>query len=296
MLTRSARASSDGHFRYNPAVDSALAELVYELGPGASVSVVTGAGISAASGIPTFRGPEGYWTVGAKEYHPQEMATQAMFSREPKEVWRWYLYRFGVCRAAQPNAGHAALVELEEALGDDFWLLTQNVDGLHLRAGNTAARTFEVHGNIDYRRCTRPCSDELLFLPRRFHDWPKERELDDKSLAALNCPKCGAMGRPHVLWFDEFYEEGLYRFKSGLRGVAESDLLIYIGCSGAANLPLMAAREASYAGAAIVDINPEDNPFAQIATESARGHWVKANADEALPELVEALLARRRAS
>ena len=167
---------------------------------------------------------------------------------------------------------------------------------LHLRAGNTAARTFEVHGNIDYRRCTERCTTELHPLPERFFGWPKERELDDEGLAALNCPRCGAMGRPHVLWFDEYYEEGLYRFKSGLRGVAASNLLIYIGCSGAANLPLMAAREASYAGASIVDINPGDNPFAQIASESPRGHWVKATAEEALPELVEALLARRGTS
>lgn len=276
-------------------MDSALAHLVYELGPRARVAVVTGAGISAASGIPTFRGPEGYWTVGAQEYHPQEMATQAMFARLPKEVWRWYLYRFGVCRAAAPNAGHTALASLEAELGDDFWLLTQNVDGLHLRAGNTAARTFEVHGNIDYLRCTERCSEELHPLPERFHGWPKQRALEDEDMSHLRCPKCNALGRPHVLWFDEYYEEGLYRFKSGLRGVAECDLLIYVGCSGAANLPLMAAREASYAGAAIVDVNPNDNPFAQIATQARRGHWTRGKADDALPELVEALLARRRA-
>ena len=107
------------------------------------------------------------------------------------------------------------------------------------------------------------------------------------------CPRCRAPLRQHVLWFDEYYEASLYRFKSGLHGVAQSDLLVYVGCSGAANLPLMAAREANYAGAAIVDINPNENPFAQIAKEARKGHWVKAKADEALPELVEALLARR---
>jgi NAD-dependent deacetylase len=96
--------------------------------------VMTGAGISAESGIPTFRGKEGYWTVGAREYHPQEMATFSMFSSEQEEVWSWYLYRRGVCRGAAPNAGHQAVVKMEQALGDRFLFLSQNVDGQHLRA------------------------------------------------------------------------------------------------------------------------------------------------------------------
>src|SRR5690349_1125127 len=85
---------------------------------GGPVVALTGAGISAESGIPTFRGEEGYWVVGSRNYMPQEMATQAMFQQAPEEVWRWYLYRFGVCRHAQPNAGHHALVALDRALGD----------------------------------------------------------------------------------------------------------------------------------------------------------------------------------
>jgi NAD-dependent deacetylase len=277
------------------AVDSALADLIYELGPHARVAVVTGAGISAASGIPTFRGPEGYWTIGAREYHPQEMATQAMFAERPKEVWRWYLYRFEICRAAEPNAGHLALAELERELGPNFWLLTQNVDGLHLRAGNSREHCFEVHGNIDYLRCSKRCSSALHPIPAAYHGWPADRTLDDAELEGLSCPNCGALGRPHILWFDEYYEEGLYRFKSGLRGIAECDLLIYVGCSGAANLPMMAAREARLVNAAIVDINPNENPFAELARESTKGHWLAAPANEALPLVVDALLARRAA-
>ena len=276
-------------------MDSALADLIYELGPHARVAVVTGAGISAASGIPTFRGPDGYWTVGAREYHPQEMATQAMFSQNPKEVWRWYLYRFGICRAAEPNAGHECLASLERELGPNFWLLTQNVDGLHLRAGNSPEHCFEVHGNIDYMRCSERCSAKLHPLPEAYHGWERDQPLDDAGLAGLACPDCGALARPHILWFDEYYEEHLYRFKSGLRGVAGCNLLIYVGCSGAANLPMMAAQEAKYAGAAIVDVNPNENPFAELARESKKGHWVQGKANEALPELVEALLARRSA-
>ena len=116
-------------------LDQALAAAL--AGDGAFV-VVTGAGVSAESGIPTFRGQDGYWTVGSRVYHPQELATHAAFRRMPEEVWRWYLYRLGVCRAAEPNPAHVALVELERALGDRFRLVTQNVDGLHLRAGSSS--------------------------------------------------------------------------------------------------------------------------------------------------------------
>src|SRR5512142_2112025 len=90
------------------------------------VVVLTGAGISAESGIPTFRGKDGFWVVGSRNYMPQEMATQEMFRRAPEEVWRWYLYRFGACAGARPNAGHEALAALDRALGDRFHLITQN--------------------------------------------------------------------------------------------------------------------------------------------------------------------------
>ena len=134
----------------NPQLKHILTKTLAEQSP---VTVLTGAGISAESGIPTFRGPEGYWTVGSAEYHPQEMATVRMFEQAPDDVWAWYLYRLGVCRRAQPNAGHLALVEMEALLGDRFTLITQNVDGLHLQAGNSPQRTFQIHGNISFMRC-----------------------------------------------------------------------------------------------------------------------------------------------
>src|SRR3954466_12730475 len=92
---------------------------------GGNVVVLTGAGISAESGIPTFRGKEGYWTIGAREYQPQELATWEAFQQMPWDVWAWYLYRRGVCRAAEPNAAHAAIVTLDGALGERFALITQ---------------------------------------------------------------------------------------------------------------------------------------------------------------------------
>src|SRR5512144_3067857 len=122
-----------------------------------NVVALTGAGISAESGIPTFRGAEGYWVVGSRNYMPQEMATRAMFERDPAEVWRWYLYRFGVCKDARPNDGHRALAALERALGDAFALVTQNIDGLHVRAGSSRERTFEIHGDAGLVRCADEC-------------------------------------------------------------------------------------------------------------------------------------------
>src|SRR5437868_5832739 len=112
------------------------------------VLALTGAGVSAESGIPTFRGKEGYWTIGAREYHPQELATHAAFEQMPWSVWAWYLYRRGVCRRAEPNAAHVALVRLATALPDRFALVTQNVDGLHRRAGSPDPQTFPIHGDI----------------------------------------------------------------------------------------------------------------------------------------------------
>ena len=136
------------------ALEPRLREILAEVHAGEGrVVALTGAGISAESGIPTFRGAEGFWVVGSRNYMPQEMATHAMFLMEPGEVWRWYLHRFGVVRHAAPNAGHEALVRLERALGERFTLVTQNIDGLHRRAGASAERTYCIHGDAAWVRC-----------------------------------------------------------------------------------------------------------------------------------------------
>ncbi|NIN34224.1 MAG: RNA polymerase subunit sigma, partial [Gammaproteobacteria bacterium] len=171
------------------------------------LTVLTGAGISAESGIPTFRGPEGYWSVDSKNYHPQEMATYAMFRSQPDEVWKWYLYRLSVCRDAKPNPGHLALVELEKILGDQFTLITQNVDNLHLKAGNSLERTLQIHGNVFFMRCTRECQGRIYPLPMTLFPRDKDQDLSEDDRALLSCPDCGEMTRPHVLWFDETYDE-----------------------------------------------------------------------------------------
>ena len=268
-------------------MDDAVFATVEEVAQAAGkIVVLTGAGISAESGIPTFRGKEGYWTVGAREYHPQEMATHSAFVEMPMEVWRWYLYRRSVCRAASPNAGHEAVVRLEAGLGDRFRLVTQNVDGLHLRAGNTTERTYQIHGNIDFMRCERGCSAELLPVPEQIPSRGRDDPLESAHYELLRCPLCGGPSRPHVLWFDEYYDEELFRAESAHRAAAEAALLIVVGTSGATNLPLQCASAAARTGAAIIDINPEDNVFGEFASSVPTGHVIRRSAASALPELV----------
>jgi NAD-dependent deacetylase len=250
------------------------------------VVALTGAGISAESGIPTFRGEEGYWVVGSRNYMPQEMATRDMFERRPDEVWRWYLYRFGVCRGAQPNAGHRALVALEQALGERFHLVTQNIDGLHRRAGSR--RVYTIHGDAAWVRCAADCGLGRIDQPD-LGAWTKERKLDAAARAALTCPRCGGWLRPHVLWFDEYYDEENYSMDSALRAAAAADLLLVVGTSGATNLPMQIGRIAFERGAAMVDVNPEPNPFAELAQRSERGVFAQGSAVERLPGIVAAL-------
>jgi NAD-dependent deacetylase len=259
------------------------------LGSSTRVVITTGAGISAESGIPTFRGKEGYWTVGSREYHPQEMATQAAFGQMPREVWRWYLYRKGVCNAAEPNAAHHALVQLEQAFGDRFMLVTQNVDGLHLRAGNSLARTIQVHGNTDYMR---PIEGDRtpIAIPSTIR-LGREDPVSDEVWAQL-VSSDGRRTRPHVLWFDEYYEEELYRSKSAIDAASECDLFVVVGTSGAASIPYHMAAAALQNGATIIDINPEHEPFADHAEDRAKhgkGLWLKGAGTTWVPELVRRL-------
>lgn len=248
---------------------------------------VTGAGFSAASGIPTFRGPEGYWTVGSKVWHPQELATFEAYSRLPREVWRWYLYRKGVCDRASPNAAHEALARLEERLGDAFRLVTQNVDGLHARAGNTPARTHEIHGNVDLMRDED--TGEVEPIPAGLALPDRDAPLDDDRWARLVHPRTGNRCRPHVLWFDEVYDEALYRSDSAVRAARTASVLVVVGTSGAARLPWLCAQAAIANGAVLVDVNPEDNPFREMARRTRRGFFVESGAVEGVARVAGAL-------
>lgn len=254
---------------------------------------LTGAGISAESGIPTFRGKDGYWTVGSTNYRAEELATFAAFRRMPAEVWSWYLYRRGVCRGADPNPAHVALAELEQDFPERFALVTQNVDGLHLRAGNSLERTFQVHGNIDYMRPVR--GGRPLPLPEGIDVvWPKGRALtrDEAALLAHE----GEPTRPHVLWFDECYDEVNFRIESTQRVASEAALLVVVGSTGQTNLPLQVAKIALARSRPmiVIDPHPEGSTFAKM-NEAVVGdaRTLVGNAGTFVPALADAVRAAR---
>jgi NAD-dependent deacetylase len=249
-------------------------------------TVLTGAGISVESDIPTFRGPGGYWQVGSKEYHPQEMATRSMFEKDPDSVWGWYLYRRGVCRKALPNRGHLALVEMERLFPGRFTLVTQNVDGLHLLAGSDPMHTYEIHGNIFYMRCDRGCAHTVYPIPDEVPDKMKGESLTDNDRRLLRCPNCGEIARPHILWFDESYNEEFYHYVSALKMSTQTGLLLVVGTSGSTNLPILIGQKVGRRNGLIVDVNIRENPFSEMAMRSGGG-FIQGTCSEALPEILK---------
>ena len=261
----------------------------YASGDGRIV-VLTGAGISADSGIPTFRGEEGYWQVGSRNYRPQEMATFHAFCEMPDEVWAWYLYRRSVCRAAKPNAAHEALVRLERHLGERFQLITQNVDGLHLRAGQSPERTWQIHGDIEFMRCAKECDAALHPVPAAVGEqFGKTDRLDDRLRGLLVCPTCGGRSRPHVLWFDEMYDEPRYHFESSMNAMVGADALVVIGTSGATTLPSLLVRTSVRTGIPLLVVDPGDTVFTEAAESAPLGLHARGAAVEMVPRVAAAL-------
>jgi len=223
--------------------------LIEVLQEASRVAVLTGAGISAESGIPTFRGEEGLW----KKYRPEELATPAAFSQDPKFVWEWYDWRRGIFAQKEPNPGHKVIARWEETF-PTFSLITQNIDGLHQKAGSK--NIWELHGNIWKMRCT----EEGTITEN--YDTPL------KEIPPL-CPNCGALLRPHVVWFGESLSPTI--LQKSIQLSSECDVMFVIGTSAvvqpAASLPF----EASEAGAKIVEINPDPTPLSLYADFSIRG-------------------------
>ena len=269
-------------------VDSRLLDLGEDaLAREGPIVFLTGAGISAESGIPTFRGAEGYWKIGSTNYQPEELATHAAFTEMPEEIWAWYLYRRGVCRAARPNPAHLALVSLEKTLGDRFLLVTQNVDGLHLRAGNSLERTYQIHGNIDYLRCESEYP-RIRTLPEGLAiDWAKSRKLTREELDALRFD--GELSRPHVLWFDESYDEPLFRYESSMNAARRAAMLVVVGTSGATTLPSHLVTVAAQRGIPLVCVNPDESPFTRITETLERGLVLRGTAGAWMPQVARAL-------
>lgn len=213
------------------------------------IVVLTGAGISAESGIPTFRGEEGLW----KQYRAEDLATPIAFIKDPKLVWEWYDWRRGIIASKKPNAGHKILGRWEKIF-PNFILITQNIDGLHQKAGSK--NILELHGNIWKVRCT----EERTITEN--HDIPLEE-------IPPHCSDCGALLRPHVVWFGESLSSSvLYK---AFQVSSSCEIIFSIGTSAvvqpAASLPLAAAE----ANAKIVEINPDPTPLTSYADFSFRG-------------------------
>ena len=225
------------------------AELIARLRQARRVAVLTGAGISAESGVPTFRQAQtGLWA----RYDPQQLATPQAFRRQPQLVWDWYAWRRGLVAGVEPNPGHFALAELERRV-PQFTLITQNVDSLHQRAGSRAV--LELHGNIARTTCSRE--------GRVVEAWPESDERPPR------CPHCGAFLRPDVVWFGEALPAEV--LEAAIAATRTADVFLTIGTSGlvhpAASLPLLAARQ----GAVTVEVNPEETPLSEEMTYCLRG-------------------------
>jgi NAD-dependent deacetylase len=264
-----------------PPTPEAVEELVRAreiLGESARVLVLTGAGISAESGIPTFRGPEGLW----KEHRAEDLATPGAFRRDPRLVWEWYGWRRELIAACRPNPGHEALAAWLLARGGSACLATQNVDGLHTLAqeaatsgkgsGATAparAPLLELHGSLFRVRCTE-CGAEA----------PHRTPVDATSADTLPvCPRCRGLLRPAVVWFGEMLPEPVV--SEAFRWARSADAALVVGTSAlvhpAASLPL----ETLGRGGRVVEVNPVPTGLTHLATVSLRG-----GAGTVLPVLV----------
>lgn len=226
------------------------------------VAVLTGAGISAESGVPTFREAQtGLWA----KYNPEELATPQAFQRNPRLVWEWYAWRRELVAQAEPNPGHLALAELEQRV-PKFTLITQNIDSLHHRAGSQSI--IELHGNISRTTC--------FAEGRVIESWPETGEVPPR------CPHCNSFLRPDVVWFGESLPQ--QALQAAFAAAEQCDLFLSIGTSAlvqpAASLPLVALER----GTVTVEINPDTTPLTPHVTHALQGP-----AGQILPALVKGL-------
>ncbi len=247
---------------------------------------LTGAGLSADSNIPTYRGTDGIWIKGTKHHKPEEFGTFRYFNQHPEEVWQYSMFRVKMFSNAQPNEGHSRLVEIESLLEDRFHLITQNVDGLHGRAGSK--RMFEIHGNYREVKCAQYCS-EILPMPSGVSGKDIDEDLSAEELELLRCPNCDEWLRPNILWFDERYNEKTHKLYSSLKVAKNSGVLFILGTSGATNLPMEIARTTMRYGGYIVDVNLEDNAFTDMVEDYAYGVVIRKSTTDFLVELKELL-------
>jgi NAD-dependent deacetylase len=239
-------------------------DLIHKLRTTERVVAMTGAGASAESGVATFREAQtGLWA----KYRPEDLATPEAFQQDPQRVWDWYQWRRGLIRDVEPNQGHYALAEMEEKLlarSASFLLVTQNVDGLHRKAGSQ--HILEIHGNIQQTRCATCLTPVETWEERHLHP--------------PDCPKCGGLLRPNVVWFGEsLSKEAL---NQAVITSKACEIFFSIGTSNlvqpAASLPVIALQS----GAMVVEINPNPTPISRQVTYSFRGCF-----GDIMPEIVQ---------
>lgn len=233
------------------------------------LTVLTGAGVSAESGIPTFRDAlTGLWA----QYDPTTLATRQAFRQNPKLVWDFYQYRRELMRPAQPNAAHVALAALEQRY-PAMQLITQNVDDLHERAGSH--NIIRLHGQINANKCSASCQGD----PTPLRD---DQLVSSEDGNPPRCPYCGAPVRPDVVWFGEVLPTA--QLDAAKSAAADTDVMLVVGTSGivrpAADLPLLA----KYCGATVIEFNPVES-----AITSTADLWLAAPAGETLPCIIAAL-------
>ncbi len=249
-------------------MEARIAEAAQRLAAARAVVVLTGAGVSQESGIPTFRDAQtGLWA----RYDPTRLATREGFVRDPRLVWEWYAHRYDMLAAAQPNPGHRAIAALE-SLFPAVTVITQNIDGLHQAAGSTDV--VELHGSIHRYKCL-----------DGGHTGFTRADFADQTAIPPRCPRCGDLLRPDVVWFGEMLPT--YALDRAYALSEACDAMIVVGTSGevqpAASLPFVAAQS----GATVIDVNPVRGPIARTAQVFLQGPG-----GEVLPQLVTELKAR----
>ncbi len=238
-----------------------ISEVTARLAAAHSVAVLTGAGISADSGVPTFRGADGLW----RNFRAEDLATPEAFERDPRLVWEWYNWRRELIATKKPNPAHDTVAAMERRFSR-FWLITQNVDGLHRDAGST--KLSEIHGNIWKVRCTACGLVE------------DNRQVPIPLLPA--CAACGKLVRPHIVWFGEsLAQEDIARSYEALESC---DVLLIIGTSGIVYPAASFAPVAKSVGAFVVEVNPDTTPNSGVVDVALQGR-----AKDIIPRLLSRL-------
>ncbi len=239
------------------------------------VLVITGAGVSAESGIPTFRGKDGYW----RDLDPAKLATPEAFAKDPGLVWEWYRERRQRIRNAQPNPAHKAIAKLAQ-YAQEFLLVTQNVDDLHARAGSSKEKMVQIHGDIFVTRCSHGDFSR--------HDYEHEHEHESEDIDLPRCPRCEGLMRPGVVWFGEQLPwDELRRVENYLED-GPCDFVIVAGTTATFGYIIDWALRASRDVGELIEVNPDETPLSQFATQR-----VRESAAVAFPRIVDQLVISR---